>query len=405
MSKRILFVDDEPMVLKGLERLLRGMRHEWEMEFVASGQAALEAMARAPFDVVISDMRMPGMDGAELLDQVKKRFSQTVRVVLSGQSDKDAVIRAARPTHQYLSKPCDVEELKHRLRCALTLRDMLDSPDLKQRVSQVGTLPSLPSLHQALRSQLESAQPSLREAGEIVSRDPSMTAKLLQLVNYAFLGKASCLSCPKQAISVIGFENLRSLMSSNGLISELPQELAGTLAPLWRHSYATARFAEAIARSEQASETMLQNCYTAGLLHEIGWIVLAATCGDRVEGQSATVNQHLPSDGNLPGVNGEKAGFGDRHGQIGAYLLGLWGLPDAIIEAVAWHHAPAEAHPTTFCPLLAVHVADACDRQLHGSLPLALTENDGVDEGLLAQLGFKDRLPVWQKQCQEIDEK
>jgi len=405
MSKRILFVDDEPMVLKGLERLLRGMRHEWEMEFVASGQAALEAMARAPFDVVISDMRMPGMDGAELLDQVKKRFSQTVRVVLSGQSDKDAVIRAVRPTHQYLSKPCDVEELKHRLRCALTLRDMLDSPDLKQRVSQVETLPSLPSLYQALRRQLESAHPSLREAGEIVSRDPSMTAKLLQLVNSAFLGKASCLSCPKQAISVIGFDNLRSLMSSNGLISELPQEQAATLAPLWRHSYATARFAEAIARSEQASETMLQNCYTAGLLHEIGWIVLAATCGDRGEGQSATVNQHLPGDRNLPGVNGEKAGFGDRHGQIGAYLLGLWGLPDAIIEAVAWHHAPAEAHPANFCPLLAVHVADACDRQLHGPLPLALTENDGVDEGLLARLDFKDRLPVWQKQCQEIDEK
>jgi HD-like signal output (HDOD) protein/ActR/RegA family two-component response regulator len=399
MSKRILFVDDEPMVLKGLERSLRGMRKEWEMEFVLGGHEALEAMTRAPFDVVISDMRMPGMDGAQLLDLVKERFPQTVRIVLSGQSDKDGVFRAIRTTHQYLSKPCDIEELKHKLRCALALRDVLGSPELQQKVSQVETVPSLPSLQRALRTQLESPHPSLQDITDIVSRDPGITAKVLQLVNSSFLGEASCLSSPQQAISIIGIDNLRSLVLSVGLVSELPQALADMLALLWRHTYCTARFAKAIARCEQASETMVQDCFTAGLLHEIGWMVLASAFADQFKSLCSSLDKGIPS------VDSEQAAFGGTHGQVGAYLLGLWGLPDSVIEAVAWHHAPGEIHPTSFCPLLAVHVADGCDRQLHLSSSMSMPEDDAIDEGLLVQLGLQDRLPVWQKRCQEIDEK
>ena len=394
MSKRILFVDDEPMLLNGLERGLRGMRKEWEMEFVLGGPEALEAMARAPFDVVISDMRMPGMDGAQLLDLVKQRFSQTVRIVLSGQSDKDDVFRAIRPTHQYLAKPCDIKELKHKVTCALALRDVLDSPELRQKVSQVETVPSLPSLYQALRTRLESPHPSLQDIADIVIRDPGMTAKLLQLVNSAFLGEASRLSCPKRAISIIGIDNLRSLVLSVGLFSELPQTLAGMLAPLWKHAYFTARFAKAIARCEQASETTVQDCFTAGLLHEIGWMVLASAYGDQFKALCSSLDNGIPS------VDSEEAAFGGTHGKVGAYLLGLWGLPDSVIEAVAWHHAPSVVHPSGFCPLLAVHAADECHRRLH----LSSTEDGQIDQALLAQLGLQDRLPVWQKRCQEIDE-
>jgi len=397
MSKRILFVDDEPMVLKGLERSLRGMRNEWEMKFVLSGPEALEAVDNAPFDAVISDMRMPGMDGAQLLNLVKERSSQTVRMVLSGQSDRDAVFRAIRPTHQYLSKPCDIEKLKQKLMGALALRDVLDSSELKRKVSQVETLPSLPSLYQALRTQLQSPHPNLRETADVVSRDPSMTTKLLQLVNSAFLGKASCLACPKQAISIIGLDNLRSLVLSNGLFSELPENLAGMLAPLWRHAYSTARFAQAIALCEQASETMVQTCFAAGLLHEIGWIVLASTSPDHFELPCLT------SDKNIPGSDYERRVSGGMSAQVGAYLLGLWGLPDPVIEAAAWHHVPALARPAGFCPALAVYVANDLDRGLHPCSPW--TDGDALDEHLLAEFGFEDRLPVWQKRCREIDEK
>ena len=396
MSNRILFVDDEPMLLKGLERSLHGMRNEWEMEFVPGGLEALAAMSQAPFDVVISDMRMPGMDGAQLLDQVRTRFSQTVRMVLSGQSDKAAVFRAIRPTHQYLSKPCDIEELKQKLRCALALRDVLDSADLKQRVSQIESVPSQPALFEAMWMQLESADPNLLEAADTVSRDPGMTAKLLQLVNSAFLGTASSLSCPRQALSIIGLDNLRSLVLSGGLFSELSAALAERLAPIWRHSYASARFAQAIARCEEARGAMVQDCYAAGLLHEIGWIVLGSTYGEEFDRLCSKLNQEIA------GEKREEEVFGSAHGPVGAYLLGLWGLSDPIVEAVAAHHAPRNVNPTIFSPLLAVHVAEHWDRQWHGTP--GFSENDEIDEDLLTHLGLKERLPLWEKKCREVDE-
>ena len=85
--KRILFVDDEEMVLQGLQRMLRSLRREWDMTFVESGAKALELMAEQPFDVVVSDMLMPGMTGAELLNEVMKRYPRTVRLILSGHAD------------------------------------------------------------------------------------------------------------------------------------------------------------------------------------------------------------------------------------------------------------------------------------------------------------------------------
>jgi HD-like signal output (HDOD) protein/CheY-like chemotaxis protein len=395
MSQRILFVDDEPMLLKGLERSLRGMRNEWDMQFVPGGAEALAAMAKEPFDAVISDMRMPGMDGAELLDQVRQRFSQTVRMVLSGQSDKDAIFRAIRPTHQYLSKPCNIEQLKQKLKCALSRRDLLDSPELKQRVSQMENVPSVPSLYRELRNRLQASHPNLHEITGLVRRDPGMTAKLLQLVNSAFLVSASSLSCPKQAVSIIGVDNLRSLVLSGGLFSELPEAVAKELTAACRHSYTVARFAEAIAGCEQAGDKVVQDCYAAGLLHEIGWIVLAAAYPERL---------HLMREQrgeNLAVGERERRVFGSTHGLVGAYLLGLWGLPDAIVDAVAGHHIPAQASSSGFCPLLAVHAAAYWDRQWNG--PPGPDEAGAViDDRCPAQAELQQRLPIWEQRCREV---
>ena len=87
--KRILFVDDEQRILDGLRRLLRDKRAEWEMVFVDGGSKALEQLRASPFDIVITDMRMPGMDGATLLTHVKEEFPDVVRLVLSGCSDPE----------------------------------------------------------------------------------------------------------------------------------------------------------------------------------------------------------------------------------------------------------------------------------------------------------------------------
>src|SRR5450755_4506465 len=104
--KTLLFVDDEPNVLQGLQRQLRPMRNEWDMHFVENGQKALDFMAAQPVDIVVSDMMMPGMDGAQLLSEVVRRHPQTVRLILSGHAEREAVLRLVGPAHQYLSKPC-----------------------------------------------------------------------------------------------------------------------------------------------------------------------------------------------------------------------------------------------------------------------------------------------------------
>lgn len=397
MRKRILFVDDEPKVLSGLERSLRTMRKEWDMHFVPGGQEALQAMARAPFDVVISDMRMPGIDGAQLLEMIRKQFSQTVRMVLSGQSDRDAVFRSTKPTHQYFSKPCDVEELKKKLTRTLALRDVLDNPKLTQLVSQVETVPSLPFLCQALRTLLNSPNASIATVADVVAQDPGMTAKLLQLVNSAFLGMASHQSNPRSAASVIGIDNLRALMAL-GLFSELPAPVVGKLGKSWAHSRTTALFAHAIAESEGLSEHAAQDFFTAGLLHDIGQIILVSRCSDEYE----EVMRGAEAEG-IPLAASEYQVFGSTHAQVGAYLLGLWGLPDSIVEAVAWHHEPSQAHPKGFTPLIAVHVAEFYERQFHASVPRLSDQT--IDAPLLAALGLQDRLAAWEQICREIDRK
>src|SRR6202012_4878179 len=127
MKKRILFVDDEEFALRGLDRLLRSMREEWEMEFVNSGDKALARMTETPFDVVVSDMRMPGMNGAELLNEVMKRHPKTVRLILSGFADRDLILKCVGSTHQYLAKPCDGHELKMAVMRASALEESLES--------------------------------------------------------------------------------------------------------------------------------------------------------------------------------------------------------------------------------------------------------------------------------------
>src|SRR3974390_1027336 len=208
MPKLLLFVDDEAMVLNGLRRSLHGMRQSWEMKFVDNGPAALEILAKEPFDAVISDMRMPVMDGAELLDQVKERYPDVVRLILSGQSSREAVYRSISPAHQFLSKPCDPQELVGRLSQAFAMRDLLANQALKTVISRLRAIPSLPTLYDELTAALRSGNPSLAQIAKIISRDVGMAAKILQLANSAFVGASGRVRSLVQALSLIGTETV-----------------------------------------------------------------------------------------------------------------------------------------------------------------------------------------------------
>ena len=114
-KRKILFVDDEPNILQGLRRMLHSMRRDWDMEFAESGQQALELLNNSHFDVVVTDMRMPGMNGLELLNEIKRLYPEVIRIVLSGQASKEIIIQSVGPIHQYLSKPTNSYKMKFSL--------------------------------------------------------------------------------------------------------------------------------------------------------------------------------------------------------------------------------------------------------------------------------------------------
>ena len=396
MSKRILFVDDEPNVLSGLERSLRGMRKEWEMEFAAGGQQALEALARAPFDVIVTDMRMPKMDGAELLETIRTQHPRTMRFVLSGQSDRETILRSIGPTHQYISKPCDVEELKQKVAQAFALREVLENPTLKEVVSRMDTIPSLPSLYVTLTDALRQSDVTVSKIASIVKQDMGMTTKVLQLVNSAFFALPCHISSPHQAVSLLGIDNIRAVVLSVHVFSELEGNPDPTLAALWPHSLTTAAFARAITRAEHSPQSVEDDAFAAGLLHDVGRLVLASACG----AQYTQVLQRLRQE-KITLTQAESEAFGCTHAEVGAYLLGLWGLPSSVVQAVAWHHTPGRSAVSAFCPVIAVHVAEVYGYQFHPDPEL--NDPPALDEELLVQLGLRARTTVWWKACVELN--
>ena len=223
MKKRIIFVDDEPNLLKGLSRMLRPLREEWEMLFVGSGSDALAALEKDAFDVVVSDMRMPGMDGAQLLAEVAQRYPQIVRIVLSGHMDKEMIYRSVGRAHQYLAKPCDAARLKSTVARACTIRDSLADKFLKELVAGMKSLPSLPSLYIELVEYLQSPEASIQTVGKIIARDVGMTAKILQLVNSAFFGLSRKVGSPSQAVSLLGLDTIRALVLSVQAFSQFDE--------------------------------------------------------------------------------------------------------------------------------------------------------------------------------------
>jgi putative nucleotidyltransferase with HDIG domain len=257
----------------------------------------------------------------------------------------------------------------------------------------MAAVPSSPSLLSALERLLDSPNPSAAEASDLMSQDMGMTAKVLQLVNCAFLGAPMRIVSARQAVSMIGVENLKTLVQTTGLFSEFTGTLPEQLPNLWDHSLATAQFAKTIAQVEKADGYTIESAFTAGLLHDIGSLILASTCEERL-----TLAAEISS------TSGNLAGTPDKiHAQVGAYLLGLWGLPEEIVEAVAWHHEPSHANPTRFSPLIAVHVADHYARRKQLDQPGRKYEP--LNEMLISNLGLQYRLPLWSKACSEIEEK
>lgn len=390
--KTLLFVDDESRVLQGLQRQLRSMRNEWDMHFAENGRKALDFMGGQPVDVIVSDMVMPGMDGAELLTEVSRRHPNTVRIVLSGHAEREAVLRLVGPAHQYLSKPCDSDELRATVSRAFALRDLLSNEQLKQLATRLKSLPTLPALYKDLTRELNKEEPSIERVGEIISQDIGMTTKILQLVNSAFFGLPQPLSNASEAVMYLGLSTVRSLVLSLQVFSQFkdPALPGFSLDALANHCWMTGVIARRIAKEQGGDLKFMDQCFLAGLLHDVGRIILATGLPEQYARIWNTAGQYGTSL-----WEAEQAEFGATHTEVGAYLLGLWGLPNPIVEAVAFQHCPSRCFATGFVPLATVHVANAFAHEKSGHP----AESISIDGAYLARIGVAECVAEWREVC------
>jgi putative nucleotidyltransferase with HDIG domain len=375
---RLLFVDDEAAVLEGLENRLARMRKRWAMTFAVGPEQALSCLERERFDVIVSDMRMPGMDGAELLAVVRERYGHMVRLILSGQTSKDAILRVLPIAHQVLSKPCEIEVLAAAVERACALRGLLDDSAVRQLAAKADGVPAAPALHQALTRALGSEHTGLAEVGAIIEQDPSMTARLLQIVNSAYFSFGRTLSRAGEAVAYLGFDAVRGLVLSIELFGRLERDAAFgvDVGALQHHSLLVARIATGLVEDESQRGV----AFSAAVLHDVGKLILASAPFDYYRPvRSLSLSEDIPEE------VAERRLHGHTHAEVGAYLLAIWGLPYPIVEAVAHHHQPMRAVERGFGAIAAVHVAGALADEL--SRGAEHRRSAGIDPGLIEKFG------------------
>jgi HD-like signal output (HDOD) protein len=401
MKKRVLFVDDEPNVRQGLQRMLRPMRDQWEMSFVGGAVEALELLERQTVDVVVTDMRMPGMDGVALLERLVERHPRIVRIVLSGHAERESLMRASAVAHQYLSKPCEPDVLKTKVTQAFALSRLLSDARLNELATKLKTLPTVSTVYQEVLSALNAPDASAASVAAVIERDLSMTAKVLQLANSTFFGSAEHVSTCQHAVGLLGLDTVRGLILSMEVFFRFERggQCWYDVDALTRHSTRVSRCAHAIARDQGASPQLLSEAATAGMLHDVGKLVLADALG--AEYTSALRDRFGEK---LAIWQIEQETFGASHAEVGAYLLGLWGLPESVIAATAWHHRPSESGSREFCALTAVHAADVIahqiERQSNPDRPVEPPDND-----YLESLAIQDAMPRWVEICKRREER
>src|SRR5579883_2500600 len=314
--KRVLFVDDEAQVRDGLKRMLHRLRKEWTMEFATNGREALRLLGQSEFDVLVTDVRMPEMDGIALLSEATRLFPQTVRIVLSGTADQELTLRSVSLAHQYLMKPCDAQMLQETLDKAFALRNLLDQPALTRLIGSIKSLPSAPTVYLKLMDALRSDDVSAAEIGSIIAEDLGMAAKVLQLVNSPLFGSRRAISTPEEATVYIGVETVRALVLAEGVFSKFGPANHPGFSPeqLREHSVRVAVLARRLATSWGLAPSVVGDVFVGGLLHDIGKLVL----GSNYPREYQEVTACFDDSEALREV--ERRLFGTSHAEVGGYL-------------------------------------------------------------------------------------
>ena len=332
---RLLIVDDDPLILKALNRTFRMQRPRWSAEVVDSGEEAVQRLNATPFDLVLTDMQMPGMDGSHVLRHARQVQPSAVRVVLSGHAPLRRILEAEGDYHRFLVKPVDPNDL-----VAIIEGFVLDPKEegaaiARGLVAGLDRIPSLPSNLTELRRLLSQPEPDAPAVTAIILQDIGLASKLLKLVNSAYMPFRRSITDLRQAIDFLGMELIKEMVMDRGVMApaedEVPEGMS--LHSLWAHSRYVAQVAGELILQETGDPHAAGEAYSVGLLHDIGRVVLATNpaCAYRtILGEALDPSEMLTSL--------ERSHLGTDHVQVGAQLLSLWGLPEPFGSALREQH-------------------------------------------------------------------
>jgi HD-like signal output (HDOD) protein len=398
VRNNILFVDKERFFLKAIKRSFRNSGNAWNLLLASSPAQALETAESVGVDVVITGLVFSGQSGLDLLNEFKNRHPQTMRIILSGHTDHDLILKSVDLAHQFLAKPCDDSDIIDAISRACMVKNLLDHEPLRMVATQIGALPSMPCLHIELVEELNSEDTSIEKIGDIISKDWGLTAKVLKLVNSSFFGPSQRITNPAKAVSLLGMDLVRSVVSKSNTFDQFNENgpKGFSVETLWEHATATAIMAKRISKYAGLDESAVEASFVGGLLHDIGKLVLAIHLPEKL----SIIAQHMDNS-TAPMFQAETAIFGTTHAAIGAYLLGLWGIPFQIVEAAAFHHTPGKSKANGLSPATIVHVANAFANagfQLNDCNDII----DGIDYEFLENAQLLDQFEQWRKVCADL---
>jgi HD-like signal output (HDOD) protein/ActR/RegA family two-component response regulator len=351
----VLFVDDEQAILDGLQNSLRKYRKRWNLVFALGGREAIDVLAVNEVDVIVSDMRMPGMDGAELLTWAKDNTPAAVRIVLSGQAARETVERAMPVVHQYLAKPCDTARLASILERTEKFCSTITEPCLREGVGRFATVPTAPGTRQEVLDELDRPGLSLRQMTDVVAANPSLATSVLQVANLDYFGDAATITSIPRAVNTLGIDTIVALAHSMHWADCGPVDQCGCGV---RHAGRDRSVVRAeLARSFAPDPVVGETAFAAALLSKVGRLFLASACES---GYHEVLRTRDELDRCLHPI--ERQFFGVDDADVAAHTLGMWGLPEIIVDAIGRQY---DLDPAGATPLRAVlHAADVLSREV-----------------------------------------